>query len=129
MIAVAEYTYGIDQIIHLGILPVLIDKLVEEKIEVILILILTLLKVLMEGEMAPMVIQSSDALGRLNSHLTSPEYKIRELSAMNLGSISYNQIGKEQAIDAGSIPPLCTMLSDKVSEVRTAATRALNSLA
>jgi hypothetical protein len=56
MIAVAEYTYGIDQIIHLGILPVLIDKLVEEKIEVILILILTLLKVLMEGEMAPMVI-------------------------------------------------------------------------
>ena len=62
----------------------------EEKIEVIMILILTLLKVLMEGEMAPMVIQSSDALGRLNSHLTSPEYKIRELSAMNLGSISYN---------------------------------------
>ena len=44
MIALAEYTYGIDQIIHLGILPVLIDKLVEEKIEVILILILTLLK-------------------------------------------------------------------------------------
>lgn len=79
--------------------------------------------------MAPMVIQSSDALGRLNSHLTSPEYKIRELSAMNLGSISYNQIGKEQAIDAGSIAPLCKMLSDKVSEVRTAATRALNSLA
>ena len=44
MIALAEYTYGNDQIIHLGILPVLIDKLVEEKIEVILILILTLLK-------------------------------------------------------------------------------------
>jgi len=56
MIAVAEYTYGIDQIIHLGILPILIDKLVEEKIEVIMILILSLLKVLMEGEMAPMVI-------------------------------------------------------------------------
>ena len=48
---------------------------------------------------------------------------------MNLGSISYNQIGKEQAIEACSIPPLCIMLSDKVSEVRTAATRALNSLA
>ena len=47
---------------------------------------------------------------------------------MNLGSISYNAIGKEQCIDAGSIPPLCDMLTDKVSDVRTAATRALASL-
>lgn len=48
---------------------------------------------------------------------------------MNLGSISYNSIGKEQTIEAQSIPPLTIMLSDKVSEVRTAASRALASLA
>jgi len=48
---------------------------------------------------------------------------------MNLGSISFNTIGKEQTIDAGSIKPLCIMLTDPVSEVRTASTRALSSMA
>jgi len=76
-----------------------------------------------------MVIQGTDSLARLNTHLTSNDFKIRELSAMNLGSISYNAIGKEQCIYANSIPPLCVMLTDKVPEVRTAATRALASLA
>jgi len=37
--------------------------------------------------------------------------------------------GKEKTIDAQSIPPLTEMLFDEVSEVRTAATRALVSLA
>jgi len=74
MIAIAEFTFGIDQIINFNIVQVLIDKLVEEKIEVILILILHLLKILNEGEMAPMTIQGSDALNRLNQHLLSPEY-------------------------------------------------------
>lgn len=48
---------------------------------------------------------------------------------MNLGSISFNMSGKGLTIEAGSIPPLCEMLTDKVSQVRTAATRALASLA
>ena len=47
---------------------------------------------------------------------------------MNLGSISFNTIGKEQTIEANSIPPLCDMLTDKIDQVRTAATRALCSL-
>lgn len=51
------------------------------------------------------------------------------MAAMNLGSISYNSIGREQTIIANSIPPLCEMLSDEISEVRTASTRALASLA
>lgn len=51
------------------------------------------------------------------------------MAAMNLGSISYNTIGKEQTIEAHSIPPLCEMLTDKIDSVRTAATRALCSLA
>lgn len=129
MINVAEFTFGIDSIINKNIIPVLIDKLVQEKQERILVLILQLLKILNEGELAPMVVQSGDSLNRLNNHLTSTNYEIRELAAMNLGSISYNSMGKEQCIEAKSIPPLCEMLTDKVSEVRTAATRALNSLA
>lgn len=48
---------------------------------------------------------------------------------MNIGSISYNVLGKEKTIEAKSIEPLSKMLHDKVSEVRTAALRALASLA
>jgi len=36
------------------------------------------------------------------------------MAAMNLGSISFNTIGKEQTIEASSIPPLCDMLTDKI---------------
>jgi hypothetical protein len=56
MINVAEYTYGVDSIINFNIIPVLVDKLVQEENQSILILILSLLKILMEGELAPMVI-------------------------------------------------------------------------
>jgi len=129
MINIAEFTSGIDAIINFNIIPVLIDKLVDEKVEEILVLILRLLKILNEGELAPMVVQGADSLSRLNKHLTSSNFLIRELAAMNLGSISYNSIGKEQTIYANSIPPLCNMLTDKVPNVRTAATRALASLA
>ena len=129
MINIAEFTYGIDQIINFNIIPVLVDKLVEEKENKILILILQLMKTLNEGEVAPMVIHNTEVLIRLNSHLISADFRIRELSAMNLGSISFNMSGKGLTIEAGSIKPLCDMLTDKVSDVRTAATRALASLA
>jgi len=56
MIQVAEFTYGVDSIINFNIIPVLIEKLIGEKEHNILILILQLLKILNEGELAPMVI-------------------------------------------------------------------------
>ena len=61
--------------------------------------------------------------------MTSENFEIRCLAAQNLGSISYNANGKNDTIRAKSIPPLCDMLTDRVSDVRTAATRALASLA
>jgi len=87
------------------------------------------MKILAEGEKAPIILLSTPALGRLNHHLASKNQYIRELAALNIGSISYNIKGKEKTIEAKSIPPLCKMLFDEVSEVRTAATRALASLA
>lgn len=129
MINLSEFTFGIDSVIDFEILPVLVDKLVLEKEEEILILILKLLKVLLEGEKAPIILLSTPVLARLNSHLTSKNKQIRELAALNLGSISYNMKGKEKTIEAKSIPPLCKMLFDEASEVRTAATRTLISLA
>jgi hypothetical protein len=56
MINIAEFTQGIDSIIQCNISPILVDKLNEEKDENILILILSLLKILIEGEAAPLVI-------------------------------------------------------------------------
>ena len=56
MISIAEYTFGIDSVISFNIIPVLVDKLNDEKNEEILILILTLLKILIEVDAAPLVI-------------------------------------------------------------------------
>ena len=100
MINLAAFTQGIDAVIEVGIIPVLVDKLVLEKQENILILILTLMKILLEGEKAPMIILSTPALQRLNGHLTSKSAGIRELAALNIGSISYNMKGKEKTIEA-----------------------------
>lgn len=95
MINLAEFTYGVDNIIQSNIVSVLITKLVEEKSDQILILILELIQLLLHGENSALVVQGSDILNHLNGHLVSEHYKIREMAAMNLGSISYNTIGKE----------------------------------
>lgn len=107
MINLSSFTYGIDNVISFDILPILVDKLVMEKDENILILILTLMKILEEGDAAPIIQLNTPVLSRLNHHLGSKNCKIRELAALNLGSISYNMKGKELIIEAGSIPFLC----------------------
>lgn len=71
MINLADFRFGIESVIDAGILPVLVDKLVLEKEESILILILSLLKVLLEGEKAPAILLGTPALARLNTHLVS----------------------------------------------------------
>ena len=50
LINLAEFRFGVDAVIDTGIIPTLVDKLVLEKEESILILILTLMKVLAEGD-------------------------------------------------------------------------------
>lgn len=121
--------HGIDNVIEFDIIQILVDRLILEMEEDILILVLSLLRILLEGERAPAIVLSTQALSRLNGHLTSENKLIRELSAICLGSISFDERGKELTIKAESIPPLCEMLHDEVSDCRTAATRALTSLA
>lgn len=115
--------------IDADILRVLVEKLVLEKETDILILILQLLCILLEGDMATPYILNTPVLSRLNKHLTSSEWRIRQLAAETLGSISFNDDGKRQTIEANSIPPLSEMLTDAISDVRTSAVRALASLA
>ena len=81
LINLAQFTYGIDSVLSFDILPVLVDKLVIEKDEDILILILKLMKILAEGEMAPNILLSTPVLSRLNHHLSSKNSRILELSA------------------------------------------------
>lgn len=129
LINVAEFIYGINAILDADILRVLVDKLVGEKEESILILILSLMAMLLEGELATSLILNTPVLERLNMHLVANNWEIRKLAAENLGSISFNVIGKRSTIEAESIPPLCNMLTDDIFEVRAAAVRALASLA
>jgi hypothetical protein len=129
LINLAQFTYGIQNIIDSDILRILVDKLIKEKEYSILVLILKLINILLEGAIATDLILQCPALSRLNGHLKSKNWEIRKLAAENLGSISYNQHGKEQTISAESIPPLCEMLSDEIFEVRASAVRALASLA
>lgn len=56
LINLAEFTYGIDNIIQFNIVSVLINKLVEEKADDILILILELIQILLHGENAALVV-------------------------------------------------------------------------
>ena len=107
----------------------LVEKLVIEKETDILILILQLLCILLEGDMATPYILNTPVLTRLIKHLSSNEWRIRQLAAETLGSISFNDDGKRQTIEAGAITPLCEMLSDAISDVRTSSVRALASLA
>ena len=85
--------------------------------------------VLEEGDLATELLLNTPVLTRLNTHLKSSNYEIRQLAAENLGSISFNVRGKEATIDADSIPIIAGMLTDGNEVVRCAATRALASLA
>ena len=129
LINLSQFTMGITEIIDTDILRILVDKLVGEKEDRIMILILRLMNMLLEGDMATPLVLNTAVLSRLNTHLTAKNWEIRKLSAENLGSISYNVMGKEATIEAESIPPLCVMLSDDIYEVRASAVRALASLA
>lgn len=71
LINLAQFTFGIDAVIEFEILPVLVDKLVLEKEEEILVLILSLMKIICEGEKAPNILLSTPVLARLNTHLAS----------------------------------------------------------
>lgn len=129
LINLAQFTFGIQSVIDADILRILVEKLVLEKETDILILILQLINILLEGDMATPYVLNTPILPRLNKHLTAKEWQIRQLAAENLCSISFNDDGKIQTIEAGSITPLTEMLTDTISDVRMSAVCALASLA
>jgi hypothetical protein len=129
LLNLSEFTFGIKAIIDKDILPILVEKLVAEKEESIVILVLRLLNVLLEGELATGLVLNTPVIRHLNHHLKSLNHEIRRLSAESLGSISYDEVGKLAVLEADSVEPLSVMLTDQINSVRTASVRALTSLA
>ena len=76
LLEVVEYRQGIDSVIEFGIIQILVDKLILEKDHSILILTLTLLNTLLEGEKGPRVALKTKMIGRLNGLLDSPNHKV-----------------------------------------------------
>jgi len=70
----AQYVYGVTSVIDADILRVLVDKLVGESETPILILILELMAILMEGDLATSLVLNTPVLERLNSHLVSTNW-------------------------------------------------------
>jgi len=97
-INLCEFTYGVESFYDCGILGDLVKQLAQEKDEHIMVLILTLLNILLDAEMVTRALLNSNVLELLNGHLTSRRWEIRQLAAENLGSISFNEAGKEGAI-------------------------------
>ena len=71
LINLAQFIYGITSIIDADILRVLVDKLVGESQEIILVLILRLMNILIEGDLATSLLLNTPVLERLNMHLAS----------------------------------------------------------
>jgi hypothetical protein len=112
LINLADFTYGVKSVIDKDILPTLVDKLVAEREEEILILVLRLLNILLEGELATGLVLNTHILQRLNDHLKSGNWNIRQLASESLGSISFDEVGKLATLEAGSVEGLCVMLTD-----------------
>ena len=129
LLNLSEFTFGIKAIIDKDILPILVEKLVAEKEEPIVCLVLRLLNILLEGELATGLVLNTPVIRHLNHHLKSLNHEIRRLSAESLGSISYDEVGKLAVLEAESVEPLSLMLTDQINPVRTASVRALTSLA
>jgi len=124
----SEHVDGTDGVLKNNILEILVDKLLEEKEEDILLVILQLMKRLLYGEGAIGRILKTQAITRLLILLEKSNELIREFAALNLASISFPEDGKAAVESLEAVIPLCKLLSDEVPAVREAASLALASL-
>ena len=81
LINLAQFIYGITSIIDSDILRILVYKLVAEREDVILVLILRLMNILLEGDLATSLLLNTPVLERLNMHFKASSLEIRKLSA------------------------------------------------
>lgn len=93
----------------------LVDKLLEEKVQRILLKTLKMLNRLLYGEGGIEQALQTECIKRLLGLLNHESEQIRETVVSNLACISYNEKGKKDVVDKGAIPLLCKLLGDAVS--------------
>lgn len=124
----SDERFGCEGVVAHDVVAVLIDKLLTEKVEYLLCLTLSLIKLLLTVEHGPPEALKTSAISRLKNLMTHRNPEIRRLSADNIGSLSFAYPGKKKTIEAGCVGVLGELLKDEVSAVRTVALRALASM-
>ena len=74
--------------------PILVDKILEEKEQVLLIKVLDILKLLLEGEGGTDSFLGTPGIARLKGLLQHSNYLIRQRAVTDLGSVSFSEQGK-----------------------------------
>ena len=76
LINLAEFTYGWEILVELGLLDILVDHLVIERKQPIIILLMILLRKLSNAEKANDILLKTNVIKRLNKHLKSDNTKV-----------------------------------------------------
>ena len=71
LLHLAQFRYGNDMVVQFAVLPLLVDKLMFEKNDDVLVLVLTLLRSLQNSDNSSPILLKTQVLSRLNKHLSS----------------------------------------------------------
>ena len=131
MIGLTKLGGGSDDLIDLNMVEICVDKLKDEKVDSILILVHQLLKNLLYVERGtPELIKIYEkGIDNLCAFFDSPNSRLRQWSLDNLAMASFNQKCKEIILEKGCVLKIIKFLTDEVLDVRTTAILALSSLA
>jgi len=123
----ANNHYGCLYLIENELVPILVDKILEEKVQYLLIKTLDILKLLLEGEGGTDSFLETPGIKRLKGLLTHDNPEIRQRAVTDLGSVSFSENGKRATVYESCTLPVCELLTDKVDAVLVAVTLTLTS--
>jgi len=73
------------------LVPILVDKILEEKVQELLIKVLDIIKLLLEGEGGTDSFLETSGIKRLKGLLTHENPKIRQRAVTDLGCVSFSE--------------------------------------
>jgi hypothetical protein len=107
--------------------PILVDKILAEKVQVLLIKVLDIIKLLLEGEGGTDSFLKGPGIARLKGLLKHENFSIRQKAVTDLGSVSFSEQGKRATVYESCTLPVCDLLTDKQLPVLDAVTLTLAS--
>lgn len=99
LIYYSQSRYGIDSLLKNKILEVVINKINEEKDELVLDHLLTLNSEILNAEGGPKIALQNDIIKILKAHVDHSNLKILENVLLNYGSLSLCEQGKKECVD------------------------------